>query len=125
MQMKPNPKVLIRDWNLACNIGAYDAEREEKQNVRIDMDVLLGEGFDPDKLEDTFDPELMFCYATYIKSVEETLETVGHIDLLETLVPLLAEIAFRHKLVEGVRINAFKTDIMQQADVGVEMEFSR
>ncbi len=125
MKMSMPQKVLIRDWNLSCRIGAYDSERDAAQNVRVDMDVTLAEGQDALDLQDTFDPDRMFCYATYIQNVQDILNRSGHIDLLETLVPLLAEIAFQHKLVDEVRVQAIKTDAFDDADVGIEMEFQR
>lgn len=114
-------RVLISDLAARCIIGVNDDEREEKQDVLINLTVFtdLSAAARNDSLEDALD------YRTLRTDVVEMVE-VSHYFLLEALAEAIAAICLKHRGVEGVRVRVDKPGALRFArSVGVEIERGR
>jgi D-erythro-7,8-dihydroneopterin triphosphate epimerase len=114
-------RVLISDLAARCIIGVNDDEREEKQDVLINLTVFtdLSAAAHSDSLEDALD------YRTLRSDVLELVE-LSHYFLLEALAEAIAAICLKHRGVEGVRVRVDKPGALRFArSVAVEIERGR
>ncbi len=110
--------VFIRDYVLACSIGIHAHEKQSPQRVRINLDLAVVEG---DKLIDD-DIHNVICYEDMADGIQRIVQQ-GHVNLVETLAELVAEMALTDARVRSARVRVEKLDILENAaSVGVEIE---
>lgn len=114
--------VFVRDLVLPCSIGVHRHERDERQRVRINLDLAVREGEKP--LDDSL--ESVVCYEKIVAGVSAIVGR-GHVNLVETLAEDIAAMCLEDPRVRSARVRVEKLDILPNADsVGVEIErFSR
>jgi dihydroneopterin aldolase len=114
-------RIFIRDLVLPWEIGIYDHEQDEPQRVRINVDMMVRESsnFDADRYRE------VVCYATVADKIRQ-LALRGHINLVETLASLVADMCLSDNRVERVTVRAEKLDaISDVSSVGIEIERRR
>ncbi len=109
--------VFIRNLEILADIGVHGHEQSTPQPVRINVDLGVGEGGDPeDRLDRVVD------YEALTKKIQAFLER-GHINLAETLAERIAEIAFEDRRVVSARVRVEKRHALAGAEsAGVEIE---
>ena len=111
--------VFVRDLVLMCSIGVYDFEHENKQRVRINLDLAVFEG-DISAVADNI--ENVVCYEQITKAVRTVCQS-GHINLVETMAEDIASVCLENIQVRSVRVRVEKLDVFEDASsVGVEIE---
>jgi len=114
-------RVLISDLAARCIIGVNDDEREEKQDVLINLTVFtdVSAAARNDSIEAALDYRL-------IRSDVLELVEVSHYFLLEALAEAIAVICLKHRGVEGVRVRVDKPGALRFArSVAVEIDRGR
>ncbi len=114
-------RVVISDLAARCIIGVDDDEREEKQDVLINLTVFtdLSAVAHSDSLENALD------YRILRTDVLELVE-VSHYYLLEALAEAIAAVCLRHDRVDGVRVRVDKPGALRFArSVAVEIDRGR
>jgi 7,8-dihydroneopterin aldolase/epimerase/oxygenase len=117
----PRYTVTVRGLVLLCSIGIRAREREEKQHVRISLDLVAGRGHE-------FPGEERRRVINYEKVVAAIRQIVraGHHDLCEGLAQQIADACFLDPRVERVRVWVEKLDVFPEADgVGAILERAR
>lgn len=110
-------KILVRDLDVAWNIGVYDHEYDRVQIVRINLELWAEEPQDP--LCDDYDE--VVCYATISERIAE-LARDGHIKLVETLGHKIALLCLDDKRVLEATVRIEKPEALKNAHtVGVEV----
>lgn len=110
-------KILVRDLDVAWNIGVYDHEYDRVQIVRINLELLAQEPIDP--LSDDYDH--VVCYATISERIGE-LAREGHVKLVETLAHKIALLCLDDKRVLEATVRLEKPEALKNAHtVGVEV----
>jgi 7,8-dihydroneopterin aldolase/epimerase/oxygenase len=113
--------VTIRGLVLACSIGIGLHEREEKQRVRISVDLQAAAeaGFPGD------DRRRILRYDTIVAAIR-AIVGAGHIDLCEGLALRICRHCLADPRVERVRVWVEKLDIFADAEgVGAMLERRR
>ena len=113
--------VTVRGLVLLVSIGIRPHEREEKQHVRISVDLVAGTGH-------AFPGEERRRVINYEKIVAAIrhIARAGHHDLCEGLAQRISEACFADPRVERVRVWIEKLDVFPEADgVGAMLERSR
>lgn len=114
-------RIFVRDLVLPWEIGIHDHEQDEPQRVRINVDLMVREPtrFDADRYRD------VVCYAEVVDKIRQ-LALRGHINLVETLASLVADMCLADSRVERVTVRAEKLDaIAEVSSVGIEIERRR
>ncbi|NOU52391.1 dihydroneopterin aldolase [Pseudoalteromonas sp. JBTF-M23] len=110
-------KVYISQLHVETIIGVYDFEKESKQSLYFDIDMLT----DISAAAQTDDINLAVDYAKVSERVIEHT-TAKPVELLETLLEQLAAMILGEFNVEQVTIRVSKPAAVQQArTVGVEI----
>ncbi|MEL0107334.1 MAG: dihydroneopterin aldolase [Rhodospirillales bacterium] len=113
--------VFIHDMLLECLIGVYRHEHENKQKVRINLDLAVIEG----KAQVSDDLGQVVCYEEIAEKVR-TFAAQGHINLVETFAESIAKICLMDARVRSVRVRVEKLEALADAEsVGVEIERTR
>ena len=110
-------KIHIRDVLLRCILGVYDWERENKQDVLINITLYvdLRTAGRTDRLEDTVD------YKAIKKQVVAMVESSSY-TLVERLAERVAEICLGYSLVQRVRVTVDKPAALRFArSVAIEI----
>ena len=110
-------KIHIRDLLLRCVIGIYDWERENKQDVVINITLYaeLRTACKSDNIDDTVD------YKAIKKKVVEMVESSSFM-LVERLAERVAEVCFENPRVQKVKVILDKTGALRYArSVGIEI----
>lgn len=108
--------VFVRDLVLDAHIGVRAFEKNQRQRVRINLDL----GVTDDEIEDKL--ESVVCYDDLTAAVRNIVKE-GHVHLIETLAERIAEACFRDRRVRTARVRVEKLDIYPDAvSVGVEIE---
>lgn len=110
--------VFVRDLVLAANIGAYDHEKQDVQNIRVNVDLTVKEvpNLAPDDLGN------VVCYDQITQNIKAVVSK-GHINLVETMAEKFAEICLKDERVLCARIRVEKLAAIPEAEsVGVEIE---
>ena len=110
-------RILIRDLLVRCVVGVDDHEREEKQDVlvQITMDTDLRQAGHTDALEDTID------YRALKKQILRVAEN-SRFRLIEALAQSIADECLKHERIERVHVMVEKTGALRFArTVGVEI----
>ena len=113
--------VFIHDMTLECLIGVYRHEHENKQKVRINLDLAVMEG--ASLLTDELDQ--VVCYEVIAENVR-VLAAEGHVNLVETFAEFIADMCLIDTRVVSVRVRVEKLEALADAEsVGVEIERDR
>jgi FolB domain-containing protein len=117
MDNKSSDKIHIRDLLLRCIVGIYDWERQNKQDVLINITLYadLRRACETDRIEDTVD------YKTIKKKVVAMVESSSCM-LVERLAQQVADICLEHPDVQRVRVLLEKPGALRFArSVGIEI----
>ncbi len=114
-------RVLISDLAARCIIGVNEDEREEKQDIVINLTLFtdISAAAHNDSLEDALD------YRAVRSDVVDLVE-FSHYFLLEALAEAIAAVCLKHRGVAGVRVRVDKPGALRFArSVAVEIERGR
>ena len=111
--------VFVRDLVVDIFIGIYDHEKDDKQRVRLNLDLAVFEG-DVTSVKD--DIQNVVCYEQISNEVRSVCDN-GHTNLVETLAEEIASVCLANSQVRSVRVRVEKLDVFEDAaSVGVEIE---
>jgi dihydroneopterin aldolase len=118
--------VFVRDMVLSASIGIYPHEHQDRQRVRINVDLavnddtaLAGMMVGADELA------RVVSYEKIVASVRAIVQS-GHTRLVETMAERIAEACLADARVRTARIRVEKLDIFADAaSAGVEVERQR
>lgn len=111
--------VFIRDLTLQASIGIYGHEKENRQTIRINVDLAVREG-DISAVDD--DISNVVCYEEVATRIRRLVDA-GHVNLVETLVERIAALCLQDRRVRVARVRVEKLDVFADvASVGVEIE---
>ena len=98
-------RFLLQGLNCQASIGIYDAERQAKQTVLIDAELLLDEGTEPetDSVDTTIDYDV-------IRNTIHNLVEVTHYDLQETLARRIFDALLALPEVASLRVRTAKPE---------------
>ena len=98
-------RFLLEGLNCQVSIGIYDAERQAKQTVLIDAELLLREGTEPqiDSVDKTIDYDV-------IRDTIHNLVGAMHYDLQETLARRIFDALLALPEVASVRVRTAKPE---------------
>jgi len=110
--------VFVRNLSLQCSIGIHPHELEDKQTVRICLDLgVLETNCD---LGDSIDN--VVCYEDVRKRIKAIAED-GHVNLVETLAERIAAICLQDPRCRTARVKIEKLEAFDDVEsVGVEIE---
>lgn len=118
-QQASSYRVFVRDLMLVCSIGIYAFEKQIRQRVRVNAELLV----DPPPPSDAFADVLN--YETIVTGITAIAQS-GHIDLVETFADRIVALCFRDWRVRQVRVVIEKLDVYPEAEsVGVMIERRR
>jgi FolB domain-containing protein len=110
-------RIVISDLLVRCTIGVHDEERNEKQDVLInlELDVDLHKAGKSDRIEDSVD------YRALNKQIVKMAEN-SQFHLVEALAQSVADICLAHAEVTEARVRVEKPAALRFArSVGVEI----
>ena len=111
-------RLFLKNYMVNMHIGAHDFEKDNKQNVLINIDVYVPLSASTplqDKLVEVFDYDLLRAIV-----IQHTAR--GHIHLQETLCDEIAHAILTHANVMAVRVSTAKTDVYPDCEaVGIEV----
>ena len=98
-------RFLLQGLNCQASIGIYDAERQAKQTVLIDAELLLRDGTEPqtDSVDTTIDYDV-------IRDTIHDLVRAMHYDLQETLARRIFDALLALPEVASVRVRTAKLE---------------
>ena len=111
-------KIHIRDLLLRCVIGVYDSERENKQDILINITLYadLSKACETDNIDDTID------YKVIKKKIVNMVESSSFF-LIERLAEKVADICLGNRKVRKVNVLVDKSGALRFArSVAVEIE---
>jgi dihydroneopterin aldolase len=103
LSMTTSRRFLLEGLNCQASIGIYDAERQAKQMVLIDVELLLCDGTEPqtDSVDTTIDYDV-------IRDTIHNLVGAKHYDLQETLARRIFDALLTLPEVASVRVRTAK-----------------
>jgi 7,8-dihydroneopterin aldolase/epimerase/oxygenase len=129
MRFEPSPTeaaaarytVTVRGLVLLASIGIRPREREEKQHVRISVDLVAA----PGHAHPGEERRRVINYEKIVAAIRQ-IARAGHHDLCEGLAARIVEACFADPRVERVRVWVEKLDVFPDADgVGAMLERTR
>lgn len=114
-------KIQITNLRLRTIIGIFDWEREEKQDIVINLTIHFdaSKSCKSDDIKDTVD------YKTITKAIIQRVES-SQFKLLEALADMILQTVFETDLVEKVSVKIDKPGALRFSDsVSVELEKDR
>jgi dihydroneopterin aldolase len=111
-------RLLIRNLELRCAIGAYAHERGKRQRVRIDVELEMAE-------PDAAHHDRLSAVVSYDEIAEGIRRVVheGHVNLVETLAERIADLCLADARVAAATVRLEKLDVLPDAaGAGVEIE---
>jgi (5-formylfuran-3-yl)methyl phosphate synthase len=111
-------RVIVRDFVVQAQIGAYDFERHAQQRVVFEVEALVRRA--GPHVEDM---RSIFSYDIILDAIRLVVGR-GHVDFVETLAEEVAAIVLGHARVRSVRVNVRKLDVVK-GSVGVEIRRDR
>jgi dihydroneopterin aldolase len=113
-------RVFVRDLVLDAEIGVHAHEKNRRQRIRLNVDVLAEEDVaHDDQLEN------VVCYEDIVNGIKAILDD-GHVNLVESLAETIAGFILDDPRVLKVTVGVEKLDaIPEAASVGVEIERNR
>ena len=113
--------VFVRDLLLDGSIGIYDHEKENEQNIRINIDLCVKEETAP--LNDDY--KNIVCYEKVVTGIKNIVNS-GHVELVETLAEKIADFNMMDPRIVSVRVRVEKLEAIENTtSVGVEIERHR
>ncbi len=113
--------VFIRDFCIDALVGVYKHEHEERQPIRINVDLAVTDLGAP--LEDRLSG--VVNYADVVERIDGVL-AAGHVKLIETLAERIAADCLADERVLAVRVRIEKLQVIPRAaSVGIEIERRR
>ncbi len=111
-------RVFVRDLLLLCSIGVHQHEKDARQRVRINLDLMVEE---KNMAEINDDLAQVVCYETLIERVR-AVSLKEHVHLVETLAEKIATTCLADRRVREARVSIEKLDIIPDAaSVGIEI----
>ena len=110
-------KVSIKNLILKISIGLHDFEKEKKQRVRFNIDIITDSNIKPDN-------DNLLSIVNYEETINkiETVTKKKHHELLEDLAENIFDIIFKNKIVKKVNLKLEKLDIIKNTEsVGIEV----
>lgn len=108
MAIMPTRRFFITDIDVQCSIGIYEHERQAKQRVLINIEVVLDPMAEPsaDAIEEGLDYDM-------IRDAVIRLASAKHYDLQETLARAIFDEMLRLPTVVEACVRTAKTDIYE------------
>jgi 7,8-dihydroneopterin aldolase/epimerase/oxygenase len=123
-EMPPQPAgytVTVRGLVLSCSIGIRQWEREQRQRVRVSVDMVAA----PAAAFPGDDRRRLINYEKVVVAIREIARS-GHIDLCEGFAERICAACFTDPRVERVRVWVEKIDVFPDAEgVGAILERTR
>ena len=117
----PRYTVTVRGLKMLASIGIRAREREDKQHIRISVDLVAGPGHELPGEE----RRRVINYEKVVAAIRQIVRA-GHHDLCEGLAARIADACFADPRVERVRVWVEKLDVFPEADgVGAMLERAR
>ena len=114
-------KVIIKNLILNIFIGIHNFEKEKKQRVRFNIEVITN----PDIKPNNKDLSTILNYEELINKIKLLVKKKHH-ELIEDLAENIFEIIFQNRLVKKTKIKIEKMDIIKNSEsVGVEFSKSK
>ena len=109
-------KILINNLIILASIGVYENEKQNKQRIIINVELLLSNDTEPkqDNLEATQD------YSQFRKCLIDITES-QHFQLLEVLVEKVHSTLMRNSYVIGAKVKISKPDIFNDCEVAYQI----
>ena len=109
-------KILINNLIIQASIGVYEQEKQNKQKIIVNVELLLSNDSEPkqDNLEATQD------YSKFRKCLIDIIES-QHFHLLEVLVEKIHSTLMRNSYVIGTKVKISKPDIFDDCEVAYEL----
>lgn len=112
-------RVLVRGLSVDAFVGVHDFERENRQNLLIDIEIDTVANY-ADLVRETGS---YVSYGDAVKFVKMQAASDRHIELVETWAEEIAEFVLRNELVARVQVTVLKTEIFAEAaGVGITIE---
>ncbi len=109
--------VFVRDLELLASIGVYRHEQDNRQRIRVNLDLAVRES---EEIGDRLDN--VVCYEHLVSAVQNLVDS-GHVNLVETLAERIAGLCLEDPRVRTARVRVEKLDVFANAaSVGVEIE---
>ena len=111
-----NRKILINNLTILASIGVYENEKQNKQKIIVNVELLLSNDSEPknDNLESTQD------YSKFRKCLIEIIQS-QHFQLLEVLVEKIHSTLMINSYVIGAKVKISKPHIFNDCEVGYEL----
>ncbi len=109
-------KILINNLIIQASIGVYEQEKQNKQKIIVNVELLLSNDSEPkhDNLESTQD------YSKFRKSLIDITQS-QHFQLLEVLVERIHSTLMINNDVIGAKVKISKPDIFNDCEVAYEL----
>ena len=111
-----NRKILISNLTMKASIGVYEHEKQFKQKIIVNIELLLSNDSEPkqDNLESTQD------YSQFRKCLIDIIQS-QHFQLLEILVEKIHSNLMLNTYVIGAKVNISKPNIFNDCEVAYEL----
>ena len=120
-KLKYKRKVIIKNLILNIFIGIHNFEKEKKQRVRFNIEVITN----PDIKPNNKDLSTILNYEDLINQIKLLVKKQHH-ELIEDLAENIFEIIFQNRLVKRTIIKIEKLDIIKNSEsVGIEFSKSK
>ncbi len=109
-------KILINNLIIQASVGVYEQEKQNKQKIIVNLELLLSNGSEPkhDNLESTQD------YSQFRKCLIDIIQS-QHFQLLEVLVEKIHSTLMINSYVLGAKVKISKPDIFNDCEVAYEL----
>ena len=109
-------KIFINNFELMASVGAYEAEKEQKQKIIINLEIYLTNDSETktDELNQTQD------YSQFRTLVKDIINS-RHFQLLEILTDKIYEEIIKNEFVLGVKVKITKPDIFYDCEVAYQL----
>ena len=109
-------KIIISNLELMASVGVYQIEKQNKQRIIVNIEILLTNESEPQKddLHETQD------YSQFRKIVHDSIEN-KHFQLLEILSNKIHKQIIKNRFVVAAKVNITKPDIFSDCEVSYEL----
>jgi dihydroneopterin aldolase len=124
---KPEDKIhtFLRDCTVPLYVGIYDHEKPHPQPVIIHIEVIAPLAHRYNMLKSN-DVASVIDYERLYNFVTDTLPTLGHVPLLESIAEHIITFCFKDPRIEEVRVRLEKPEAFKgRANGGIEMRRTR
>ena len=111
-----NRKILIKNLIIQASVGVYEDEKQNKQKIIVNLELLLTNESEPDydDIQATQD------YSQFRKCLIDIVQS-QHFQLLETLVNKIHSTLIKKKYVIGAKVQISKPNIFSDCEVAYEL----